>query len=205
MRNLPSLLLRYLFYLSGLMLFHGLCHGSEQESIKLLKKSSLQEEKGTFSRYYLMLGYNRNFPAAISASRFETGIPHPVLSYRYFLNEKWLAGVSAQFRFFSEKNKSSDLVYAVLSQESFYMTRIYHPLYALMGWKIHYLYPARKGMFPLNRHPSYTLEIGVGCALGFLYQIHKDRSIEAKIERWRGTKTNKIHGFEFSVAYGFQY
>lgn len=162
-------------------------------------------EKAEFRSRYFILGYARNFPAAHARQRFRTSIPHPYLGYRYFISNDWLAGIGAQFRFLEETQSGGSLVLATISQESSYIIRVYYPLFATIGGRLLWLNPVRKGMFPLQRHPDYTLELGVAGGGGLLYHMGDEYFFELRLERWRGTRTMKLHGSEISLNIAFSF
>ena len=159
-------------------------------------------QKPEFRTRYLMAGYSRNFPAGNASNRFGAGIPHPGLGYRYFINNHWLAGVGAGFRFLTEKNSDEDLILASITHEISYISRVYYPLYTTAGWKIIWMTPVRKGMLPLQRHPDYSPEPGAAIAAGLLYKLSPECFLELRLERWRGTKTMKLHAAEISISLG---
>ena len=170
----------------------------------LFRKRDLNpEEKAEFQKQYLVGGYARNFPTANANHRFTSGIPHPYVGYRFFINNHWAVGVSGQFKFLFEKESGENLVLATISQESYYLYRLYYPIYLEVGGKLQYLSPVRKGMLPLQRHPDYALEIGAALSAGMIFQINRFVFSEFRIDRWRGTKTMKLHGLEFSLGLGY--
>ena len=168
------------------------------------KKSMLLPESQVFSKYYLVVSYQRNFPIAYSRDRFKAGIPHPCVTFRYFMSDQWFAGFSGQFKFLVDQDTGKEVAIATLTQEGSFLHRINHPLYLSFGHRIHYLNPASKGMLPLRKYSDLEIEIGVGASIGILYRHSAKKTIEFSLNRWRGTKTMKLHAVEASLAVGYE-
>ena len=63
--------------------------------------------------------------------------------------------------------------------------------------------PTQKSRFPVLKDPEFQTEIGISLSMVYLYVLNDKYTFLARLDRWRGTKTNKFHGFE--AALGFQY
>ena len=148
----------------------------------------------------MTLGTSRNSPAYFSNRRFKGGGGlHPKVGLRYRLSENWFTGISSNFKFFQDNSFEGHVPIFSLSQEFDYLIPIYRPLYLLLGYRTIYLLPTRIANFPLQRNPDHELEIGFGATLGLWAQTGKKIGLGCEINRWRGTKTNKFHGFEVSL------
>ena len=169
-----------------------------------LKKSMLLQESQVFGKYYLVLAYQRNYPIAFGKYRFNPGIPHPCITFRYFMSDQWFASFSSQYKFLVDKQTQEEVAIATLTQEGAYLHRIHHPLYLTIGHRIHYLNPTTKGMIPLQKYSELDIEIGVGASIGILYHLSAKRTLEFSINRWRGTKTMKLHAVEANLAIGLE-
>lgn len=154
---------------------------------------------------YFTLGYVRNFPAANSIRNFAPGNPHPVLGFKYFLATNWSVGLSARFKFLNfEGGDGGELAIASLSQESLYLYRLSHPLYLELGGSVLFLNPTKRGMVPLHRNDNYPIELGVSGEVGLIYFFERHTFIQVAFDRWRGTKSMKLHGYEFMISMGYQ-
>lgn len=167
------------------------------------KQSMLLPESQVFGKYYLVVSYQRNYPIAFSSDRFGPGIPHPCLNFRYFMSDRWYAGFSGQYKFMFDRENGQEVAIATLTQEGAFLHRIYHPLYLSLGHRLHYLNPTNKGMIPLQKYPELDIEIGVGASIGILYRHSVNKTIEFNLNRWRGTKTMRLHAIEANIAVGF--
>ena len=168
------------------------------------KKSMLLPESQVFSKYYLVVSYQRNYPIAFARNRFKPGIPHPCITFRYFMSDQWFAGFSGQYKFLVDNETGSEVAIATLTQEGAFLHRIHHPLYLSFGHRLHYLNPVTKGMIPMRKYPELEIEVGVGASIGLLYRLSATRTLELSLNRWRGTKTMKLHAIEANLAVGFQ-
>lgn len=164
----------------------------------------LLPESQVFKKYYLVLSYQRNYPIAFGTYRFNSGIPHPCIIFRYFMSDQWFASFSGHYKFLIDKEAKQEVAIATLTQEGAFLQRIHHPLYLSIGHRIHYLNPTTKGMIPLQKYSELDIEIGVGASLGILYRLSENRTLELSINRWRGTKTMKLHAIEANLAVGFE-
>lgn len=166
---------------------------------------------------YLFVEIARNFPQSFSLRNFKAGGYHPIIGYRYNLMGHWMMGLGVQFKNFERKkpkttnsdqkpeDQSRNFAIWTVYHEGLYLIRLDHPTYLLIGPKILYLLPSKAAALPLERDDAYSVEIG-GSISGSLVRILSNKSyVSLRMDRWRGTKTNKIHGIEISLGYGLPF
>jgi hypothetical protein len=165
-----------------------------------------------FRRAYLALEAVRNDPISFSEQHFSPGTIEPDFSYLHSLHngdETWLMGLGAQFKVFArdsdEAPPSRYLAIWTLFHEILYAARLGYPTYLLVGPKIMYMLPADTGRLPLARDTGYDLEIG-GALTVELARVLGDgkRLATLRIDRWRGTKTQKLMGVEIAAGMAWE-
>ena len=157
-----------------------------------------------FAPTYLSLELGRNYPLAFSQNSFDTGPEHPLIGYRYTLDESWLMGIGLQFKIMSRRDKSEsrELALWTIIHESLFSIRLDHPIYLLVGPKILYLLPAKTATIPLDRDNKFPVEIGAGLSASFAY-VSDSWMLTLRADRWRGTSTSKLQGLELAFGISF--
>ncbi len=61
--------------------------------------------------------------------------------------------------------------------------------------------PVQHAYFPIERDPDYQTEIGAGITAVLALEITEEYLLSARIQRWRGTKTDKFHAFETAIGF----
>ena len=170
--------------------------------------SQFENPPSSFKNQYAFLGINRNFPISRSLSQLEPSIIHPHIGYGHILTDQWFLNIQLGFRFIQTRpelvtNPMEDrkIAFLTIGQESLSIFRISRPIYMLTGPSLLYILPTRKGMIPMDRKQDYLIEIGAGWSMWFAYI--QDYWLSAiRIERWRGTYTNRIHAMQVSLVTG---
>jgi hypothetical protein len=158
-----------------------------------------------YSKDYLFLQITQDVPLAASqddlraSGKFNLG-----LDYRHLLGTHWMVGVHYRIRSFERKNSQS-LSILSLSNQTQRIMRLYHPFYALIGTEWSYMIPTRSLSLPLTKDPEYQTEIGVGLNASLWYYINSRLLLELRGARWRGTKTNRLHGWESTLSAGYAF
>lgn len=147
------------------------------------------------------LGLARNFPVRWAADHYSAGDLQPIIGYQYFMGRGWLLGVSGQFKMFYSTDLEQSQNFLTLAQESMYEFRLYHPIYLLVGGKLLYILPVEKVHIPIVKSRTIDTEIGVAAALAGMVKMSEKRAVSLQWNRWRGVRTNKLHGVEFSIQY----
>lgn len=115
-------------------------------------------------------------------------------------------GIGTNFKLF--RRKKSTLLQERLAifsfyQESSYSIRISHPVYLLPSFKLTYLLPAQAAVLPIKRDDERNSEVGAAACLSLMFLRDHGNLFYLRIERWRGTATEKLHGLEIAVGYGW--
>jgi hypothetical protein len=125
------------------------------------------------------------------------------LGLRHALDEDWLLGVGLSFKGLERRDKQTELSFWTLTHESYYMVRLYSPTFLLVGPKILYLFPAQRTGFPIRRDADFETEVGAAFSLGILHVFSQRFCGVVRVDRWRGTRTNKFHGIEVGVGVSY--
>ena len=188
---------------SGFMNRFLICLLSLWPSLGLSINSQLPSNSLTYE-------WTKNSPIFHSQDRLEGKYTTYAFGFRHHLNPHWSVGVSVNFRSFWKKSQdvtseipAQELSFLSFNHETHYIIRLYHPSYLLVGPKFHYMIPSQKSRFPVLKDPEFQTEISTSISLVYLHVLDGRYTFTARIDRWRGTKTNKFHAVESAV--GLQY
>lgn len=151
---------------------------------------------------YLALSLNRSYPHSAMEEHLALGSLRPTLAIRYFTKGSWILGITGQTSELREKSNQQSLVLWKVAQETIYNIRIYHPFYFGVGGRIFYLLPSKGHTVPLSTDATYQTEVGISAEIMLNYYFARGWVAVLTFERWRGTGTNRMHGFEYSVGIG---
>ncbi len=152
---------------------------------------------------YLQLKATRNHAVGKTESEYTSGDSTIAIGYRYTLNERWHMGVTGNFKSLTRLNDSTELALLTIGQETLFSLRIFHPHYLLIGSKLLYLLPSKSNKLPAERLSNFDAEIGLALTAQYHILINPALFLTLQIDRWRGTKTRKLNGFESSLGIGF--
>jgi hypothetical protein len=184
--------LRFITGLISLILFH---------SSSFAETSEISNQPvNPFQSDYILVEALSNFPVGPALDRFRPYRRTPGVTYRHVLNRDWIVGVSLGFKSFRRKDIDREFALLSVSNQAQYVMRLYHPAYLLIGPKWLYLLASQRARFPLVRDPDYETEIGAGLTTSFAYIVGKEWLLTLRFDRWRGTKTNRLHGFEVALG-----
>jgi len=155
-----------------------------------------------FQKEYLLVESIANFPISQSLENFRPYQRTLGITYTHVLGSEWIVGVSSQFK--SMRRKDIDREFALLSfsNQAQYVIRLHHPFYLLVGGKWLYMVASQRARFPLIKDPNFETEIGAGLTASFNYILKEDWLLSLRLDRWRGTNTNRLHGFEVAMGLG---
>lgn len=123
------------------------------------------------------------------------------IGFRHNINESWFMGLTAHQRRLRRLSDDLALPFLVLSHESLYVLRLYHPIYLFTGPRLFMFLPLDKKLtLPIDKSPLYDSEVGAGWLASVVYCFSEKLLLSANLERWRGTKTDRFHGVEAGVA-----
>lgn len=155
-----------------------------------------------FQKDYLIIEAISNFPVSQSLDYFRPFQRTFGLNYTHVLSREWIVGVSGQFKSMRRKDIDREFALLTFSNQAQYVVRLYHPAYLLVGGKWLYMVASQRARFPLVRDPDYETEIGAGLSATFAYILAEDWLLTLRLDRWRGTNTNRLHGFEAAIGIG---
>ena len=153
-----------------------------------------------FSPNYLYFGAVKNTPLVQTAQTRQGGYLTYLFGYRHNLEGDWIMGLNISFKSFKRCADGEEISYFTFTHEVLHIIRLYHPFYLLAGLKFLYLYPTLTDSFPLSRNADLDSEVGAAAALALARHIDPKTLVTIEVNRWRGTKTNHLHGTE--VAFG---
>ncbi len=201
---------KHLFFLSFLfsILEETLVCASETEIQSNFE--SLIETKhdlNAFKKNYLEIVYGKNFPMSYGQTFFKPALPHFSLGFQYVLDSKWILGIGAEFKRFEltedYQKSTNETALLTLSLETLRMIRIHHPLYLVLGYKLLTLNPSKKATLPIQKEDQFEVEVGISLGGGIAVLLKDQSYIMFKIDRWRGTKTQRLQGLDVNLSYSY--
>ena len=103
---------------------------------------------------------------------------------------------------FNLEGSDKELPLFTLSHEALWSVRLQHPVYLAMGPKMLWLLPSKSATLPMRRSAALGPEFGLGLAAEVQWIINKRFLLAFGAERWRGTATMRLHGFEINSTLG---
>lgn len=158
------------------------------------------ESNTVFAKQYLWLEAPENFPVQNSTGRFSSYRKTPGITYLHRLSPDWLVGLSLSFKSLRKQPEDREFAFASTANIAQYVIRLYHPFYLLVGGKWLYMLPLQHARFPLVKDPEYEIEFGAAVTSSLIYRPSPKWFFSFRIDRWRGTKTNRFHGFETAIG-----
>ena len=158
------------------------------------------EDPKVFKRTYAGIELARNFPLSTSEDELRPGHAHPVMGYRYFLDDAWIMGIFGGFRMLRSAANGHEVPILSIAHESSRLMRIYHPTYLASGFRVLYLMPATHGMLPTSRSKEFRTEFGLSLSATLIHLISPQKMLTMRIERWRGTGSTSYQGIEVAVG-----
>lgn len=170
--------------------------------------SSLEQKnykfKGPFAPNYITYEVGKNSPMLHSVQNLRGEYATYTLGFHHLLTQDWMMGFSFGFKSFRRKDTNQELSLASLNHESYYILRLYHPIYVALGIKLHYFVPSQRSRFPIIKDTDYDSDTGFGAGLSinFIKLFTKKWLLSARLDRYRGTSTNRLHGLEVALGIG---
>lgn len=156
--------------------------------------------------HFYVLEVSKSAPMIHSKETIATRHATYYLGYRNQVAEDWMMGIGVSHRSFTKLTDPDlpEFSWFTLQHEAYYIVRVHHPLYLYMGPTLLYMLPTKQSYMPINRDPEFQSEFGVGGALALVLQASEQFLITAKVERWRGTRTNKFHAVSSSMGINYR-
>ena len=167
--------------------------------------SSGSTEPNPFRKTYVQLGFARNVPEGRTQSTLAPGTMQPFFAYMHNVNAQWMMSLGAGLKTFDRPvaeapPPSKTLAIWTLSHTTYYVLRLSHPTYLLVGPKLLYLLPTLAGKPPPQRDHIFDSEIGAGLSTELIQGMSDRWCLSLHCERWRGVKTSQLAGFEVSIS-----
>ena len=153
---------------------------------------------------FLFFQMTRDKPAQPNGDQLRAGRLSYGLSYSRHFGDYWIAGLGYRVKSFIRKDDQA-LSIPTISNHTRRIFRIYHPLYALIGTEWSYMIPTSRISLPLVKDTDYSTEISVGLSTSLWFFVTPHFPLEFHVLRWRGTKTNRLHGWESSLSFGYSF
>jgi hypothetical protein len=147
---------------------------------------------------------NRNFPLGPTRANFApTKRQNFSVIYRRTLSVEWMAGIQGGFKSFEFRDRGGTFSILSVTHEIYRLIRVYHPWYLGIGYRVHYLAPVIEQSIPTERLPDSNAEVGVAGSMMFITRLAPEFVAFIQLDRWRGTKTNELHGYEFALGFAY--
>jgi len=78
-------------------------------------------------------------------------------------------------------------------------------LYLAVGIRTSFMVPALNDTIPPKRYSGYDAEIGVAASMQLIGRITNQSTWNMRFERWRGTKTSRLHAYEVAAGIGIDF
>lgn len=158
----------------------------------------------SYPKDYLFILHSHNEPLQPAKQYFASHQSRSGFAYMHRLSFPWIVSVGARSQAFMNRSTQIPTSILTLFNSTQRVYRLYHPLYLLLGTEIEYLIPFRKLNPPLAKDPDFNTEIGLGAKASLWYLLSTQWVISGEISRWRGTKTNRLHGMSLSLGVGMK-
>lgn len=152
---------------------------------------------------YVFALYSHNEPVGPSQSELGTHQNAPGFAYQHRLGHPWVVSVGYRQQAFINRlqNRPMSLISVFNSTQRLF--RLYHPFYVLAGTEILYLIPVQKANPPITKDADFSTEIGVGAVASLWYLMSQNSILMLDAQRWRGTKTDRLHGVSITLGLGW--
>ncbi|MEZ4741487.1 MAG: hypothetical protein R3B45_03430 [Bdellovibrionota bacterium] len=195
-----------LILISSSIILSGNSNAEEADNGEELTRSrNYSHRQLFFKKTYYGVGLAKNTPIRKSEDFFTSGYYHPKYTYKFNLEDRWLTGVSVQFKTLRKKDLNETLAILAISQQSMYLIRLYHPTYLQVGGKLLYLLPTNKTSLPLKKDTDYSIEVGLALSSAFTYALTDKILANIFIDVWRGTKTKSLQAYEAGIEIDYSF
>jgi hypothetical protein len=157
----------------------------------------------SYPKDYIFALYSHNDPIGPSKSEFKTHIDSFGISYQHRLGHPWVVSVGYRNQSFINRKENRPTSLMTVFNTTQRVFRFYHPLYFLAGTEILYLIPVQKINPPITKDPDFSTEIGVGLQASVWYLVSQNSALSLDIQRWKGTKTDRLHGVSMTLGLGW--
>jgi hypothetical protein len=157
----------------------------------------------SYPKDYLFALYSHNLPVGPSQSELRTHQNSPGFAYRHRLGHPWVVSVGYRPQAFINKQQNRPTSLITVFNTTQRLFRLYHPIYALAGTEFLYLIPVQKVNPPITKDADFSTEIGIGAVASLWFLMSQTSALALDIQRWRGTKTDRLHGVSMTLGLGW--
>ncbi len=157
----------------------------------------------SYPKDYIFALYSHNEPVGPSQRELRTHLNTPGFAYMHRLGHPWVVNVGYRSQAFINQSQNRPLSLITIFNSTQRMFRLYHPFYALAGTEILYLIPVQKANPPITKDADFSTEIGVGVVGSLWYFMSQNSVLALDVQRWRGTKTDRLHGVSMTLGLGW--
>ncbi len=157
----------------------------------------------SYPKDYIFALYSHNEAIGPSQSELKTHLNSFGFAYQHRLGHPWLVSVGYRPQSFINRKAQRPVSLMTFFNSTQRMIRLYHPFYLLAGTEILYLIPAQKLNPPITKDADFATEIGVGLQTSLWYLISQNSVLSLDLQRWRGTKTDRLHGISVNLGLGW--
>lgn len=198
--------LTWIRWIRTLGLFFALAASSQGLAAIAQDKDRFQSETIPleYREDYIFLLANQDVPIGRSTADLQTGQAGYGFDYHHHLGEDWMVGVGYRIKSMKRK-EGGNLSFMSFTNHTQRVFRLYHPLYLLMGTEWSYLMPTAQVSLPPVKDPDYATEIAIGLNGSLWLYLSPRVILELRTMRWRGTKTNRLHGWQSDLGIGWAF
>jgi len=157
----------------------------------------------SYPKDYIFALYSHNEPTGPSQSELNTHINSFGISYQHRLGHPWVVSVGYRNQSFINRKENRPTSLMSVFNTTQRVFRLYHPLYFLAGTEILYLIPVQKINPPITKDADFSTEIGIGVQASVWYLVSQNSAISLDLQRWKGTKTDRLHGISITLGIGW--
>jgi hypothetical protein len=170
------------------------------------EEASSQSSLLAFRENGVVVEMGRTIPTFKARREFSAGHkPGKRLVYRRVLEQDWMAAIGFGFKEWNLIEFETPMSIFTVDHEIHRLIRINHPLYLAIGMRTSFMVPALNNSIPPKRYPGFDAEVGTAASLQLIGRISSHSTWNVRFERWRGTKTSRLHGYELAIGIGMDF
>lgn len=156
--------------------------------------------KNPLKSSYFVFDLTKNDPTIHTQEQLEGRHATYYFGYRNQVASSWMMGLGFNYKSFSYREDKTELSFLSIQHEAYYLIRLYHPTFLMIGPNLLFLLPTQRSHLPVLKEPDFESEIGAGFSLTLATLIQDKYLFSIRIGRWRGTRTNKFHALETAAG-----
>jgi hypothetical protein len=157
----------------------------------------------SYPKDYIFTLFSHNEPVSRGLDKLHSHLNSLGISYQHRLGRPWVVSVGFRQQSFINAIQNRPVSIVTVFNSTQRVVRLYHPLYLLAGTEVLYLMPLQKANPPVTKDADFNTEIGAGLVASLWYLMSQNSIFSLELQRWRGTKTNQLHGVSMTVGLGW--